>query len=54
MPAHTRAWRGYARLVEAALHAAGVHSVEMLEVTDLDALKRMAEDGVAVVPCEGP
>jgi hypothetical protein len=33
--------------------AAGVHPVEMLEVAGVEALKRMAEAGVAVVPCEG-
>jgi hypothetical protein len=41
------------RLVDAALRAAGVHPVEMLEVAGVEALKRMAEAGVAVVPCEG-
>ena len=53
MPAHARAWRGYARLVDAALRAAGVHPVEMLEVAGVEALKWMTGAGVAVVPCEG-
>jgi hypothetical protein len=43
-----------ARLVDAAWRAAGVHPVEMLEVAGVEALKRMAEAGVAVVPwCRG-
>jgi hypothetical protein len=53
MPAHARAWRGFARLVDAPRSAAGAHPVEMLEVVGVKALKRMAEAGVAVVLCEG-
>jgi hypothetical protein len=33
--------------------AAGVHRVEMLEVAGVEALRRMAEAGVAVVPWKG-
>ena len=51
VPAHMRAWRGDARLVDAALRAAGIHPVEVVEVAGLEALKRMAAAGVAVVPC---
>ena len=50
VPAHMRAWRGDARLVDAALRAAGIHPVEVVEVAGLEALKRMAAAGVAVVP----
>jgi hypothetical protein len=53
MPAHARAWRGHARLVDAALRASGIHPMEMLEVAGVEVLKRMAEAGVAVAPCEG-
>ena len=43
---------GTRAFVDAALRAAGVHPLEMLEVASLEALKRMAEAGVgvAVVP----
>jgi DNA-binding transcriptional LysR family regulator len=37
--------------VDAALRAAGIHPVEMVEVAALAALKRMAAAGVAAVPC---
>ena len=50
MPAQAR--HGYARHVDAALPAAGVHPVEMLEGAGVETPKRMAEAGVAVVPCE--
>jgi 2-iminoacetate synthase ThiH len=53
MPAHARAWRGYACLVDAALRATGVHPVERQEVASVETLKRMAEAGIAVVPGEG-
>ena len=42
--------RGYARLVDGALRAAGVQAAGMLEVAGVEALKRMAAAGVAVVP----
>ena len=53
MPAHARAWHGYARLADAARSAAGVHPVERQEVASVETLKRMAEAGIAVVPGEG-
>jgi len=35
------------------LRTAGVHPVPMLEGAGVEALKRMAEASVAVMPCEG-